>query len=133
MHNIGNEIKELYLSFVSTLEFLTVSTAPRAASFGKMFTNSPTSLRNTQSLTGQGITGEPFGAHLKSRQFDAGIKVEDLSLRCNILFARAPRARCSVVQTSHADMILSISMLGMKPDRNGRYERSRILPKLIHN
>lgn len=133
IHNIGNEIEEMHSNFVSAMEFLTVSTAHRAASFGKVFTIPPTSLRNTQSPDRQSITGEPFGAQVKSRRIGTGTKLEGLSLRCNNLFARALRARSCSVMTSHADMIRSISKLSATPDRNVRYERSRLLPKLIHD
>ena len=130
MRNIGNEIEGFYSNFVFALEFLTVSTAHRAASFGNVFTILSASLRNTRSPAGQGITDEPFGAHVKPRRFGVGIKVDGLSLRCNILFARAPRARCSPVLASHTAMILTISKLGTKPDRNIRYERSRLITEI---
>ena len=133
MHNIGNEIEEINANIVAAMEFLIVRTAHRAASFGKAFTISSTSLRNTQSSDRHGITREPFGAQVKSRRIDAGAKLEGLSLRCNILFAHAPRARCSSVLTSHAAMILSALKLSINPDREGRYVRSRLMPKLMYN
>ena len=90
MRNIGSEIEEVYSNFVSAMEFLTVSKAHRAASFGKVFADASKSLRNTKSPDRQSITSEPFSALVKYRRFGAGTKRESLSLRCNNLFACAP-------------------------------------------
>ena len=120
MRNIGHEIEEMYLNFMSAMEFLTVSKAHRAASFGRLFTNASKKLQNTQSPDRQSITGEPFGAQVKFRRFGAGTKLKGLSLRCNNLFAHALQARCSAVPTSHAAMVLTISKLTTRSDRSAR-------------